>query len=133
MRLQRKRLLALADYLDRVKRERFDMATWYHKTECGTTACAMGHACMMRRFQKLGLKLRVCVFDQASRVPYYKGYEELGAADKFFGLDRFQSKYLFGNVESRSPKAEAAIIRQFVNDPSVALKGVSVVWKGVSW
>lgn len=36
--------LKLADILDNVEERAFDMANWVHKTECGTTACALGHA-----------------------------------------------------------------------------------------
>jgi hypothetical protein len=36
--------LTLADILDNVDEDAFDMGYWVSKTECGTTACALGHA-----------------------------------------------------------------------------------------
>jgi hypothetical protein len=147
MKLQRKRLRELADHLDRIKPERFNMKEWFNKSEeCGTSACAMGHACMMKRFQKLGLHLvqdvssqrfrfwsSPCavqssgenkewepqkssdVSSQRARFPVFRGEQGMGAAEKFFGLTQQDAEYLFGDTESlSSPKAKAAVIRDFV-------------------
>lgn len=61
------RLLRLAEYLRSVPDEQWDYSVWYSKVEytsspnvCGTTACALGHACMMPEFRKLGARLRSC-------------------------------------------------------------------------
>jgi hypothetical protein len=48
-----KRLLTLARHLRKVPVERFDMKRW----ACGTTACAMGHACTIPSFRRAGLRL----------------------------------------------------------------------------
>jgi hypothetical protein len=46
-----KRLLRLADHLDGVPVARFDIHDW----ACGTTACAIGHACFVTEFMADGL------------------------------------------------------------------------------
>ncbi len=51
--MNRERLQVLADFLLTVPVEKFDLATW----DCGTTACAVGHACQIPEFKKAGLRL----------------------------------------------------------------------------
>jgi len=36
---------------------KFDLTEWVNKNECGTTACAIGHAALDPLFQKRGLRL----------------------------------------------------------------------------
>lgn len=44
--------------------ESFNLESWVDQTECGYSACAVGHACYDRRFQALGL-----AFNPAMDVP----------------------------------------------------------------
>jgi hypothetical protein len=60
-----RRLLLLADFLEKLPPERFNYGEWVGKDwggkqdlSCGTTACALGWACTMPEFQALGLKFR---------------------------------------------------------------------------
>jgi hypothetical protein len=121
MKLQKKRLLELATYLEtEVKPENFDMKFWYRKTRysstnCGTTACAFGHACMIPRFKKLGLRLNSAYssrFDMS--YPSYRGEYRLCAAGKFFGLTKEQASYLFLNDSTIGPRDYANELREFV-------------------
>lgn len=71
IKLRRQRLLYLADFLEelpkRSPKTRFNMTEWaYHRgahrpkshNYCGTAACALGHAAMLPRFKRLGLRLQ---------------------------------------------------------------------------
>jgi len=97
-----KRLLKLADFLEKLPRKRFGYDTWISSPEdllakgteddlknCGTTACALGWACVMPEFRRLGLRMvdfEPCT--QTSACP-------LGAAQEIFGLTLDESSYLF--------------------------------------
>lgn len=97
-----KRLLALAKRLDTVPEEKFDYSCWISsKTNpdlihgCKTTACALGWACTMPQFQKLGL-----VFERRTRDECYSPTLSSGAvgscaAQELFGLDEDEVMYLF--------------------------------------
>lgn len=60
-----RRLLKLADFLETIPETRFDLRTWVGDSwkgkqdlSCGTTACALGWACTMPEFRKLGVRLK---------------------------------------------------------------------------
>lgn len=143
-REQGERMLALADYLESVPEANFDMGAWhitwqgaarvYQGPECGTVACAMGHACDMPLFQDLGLRLtRTLVTDRETyadvgiegRDDVRDGYE---AAEVLFGITDAQSQDLFSTfyeyedvwsdeVEGdNSPKGVAGRLREFVKE-----------------
>lgn len=85
--MRRDRLSKLADYLETLPEESFNMSTWW----CGTAGCAMGHACDL--FAEDGLYLDVnSDFD---RVPIHQGNEGYGAAQSFFELSINDSFRLF--------------------------------------
>ena len=65
VRFQPQRLLALAAYLEKLPRKRFDYRTWVgddwqgdQKLSCGTTACALGHGPSVPSLYRAGLRLR---------------------------------------------------------------------------
>jgi hypothetical protein len=74
-------------YTGRVKEER----------TCGTSACALGEACTIPAFRRLGLKLVPGAgFDaDLSYTPMYKRRKGLAAGMAFFGLTEYQASYLF--------------------------------------
>ena len=88
-----RRLLKLADHLDTVPPETFDMSTWW----CGTRGCAMGHAAQMPAFRRLGLRLEASVsFDEEVTVGVVlEDEQDYGAAAVLFGLTRGEAKDLF--------------------------------------
>lgn len=112
----RKRLLALADFLDELDPNRFDYKVWVGYNgqmtwedgmeafqDCGTTACALGWACTMPKFRKLGLDLN-------SGVPTLKGVQgAFPAAANLFGLTDAESYYLF-EPSNYPPRAAASAL-----------------------
>lgn len=51
-----RRLLKLADFIEKLPRKQFDITDWGHKTECGTVACVAGWAGLIPAFRRAGLK-----------------------------------------------------------------------------
>ena len=100
------RLLMLADFLETVPEKKFDITVWrYAKnsrpdisdenltTECGTVACAVGWACALPEFRKMGLWYD---FYPIYQIPGTEmKYEAWGAIQQFFDLDLGQSMCLF--------------------------------------
>lgn len=84
------RLQRVVDILKALPDGRFDLATWRreHAFECGTVACAVGHACMDPELMEQGL-------DIVDNEPTFEGLTEWNAVEKFFGLSEAQSLRLF--------------------------------------
>lgn len=86
--MNKERLLILADFLDTVPEDRFDMRRWadagFSDGKCGTRACALGWACTILEFQQLGLYLEEQYPDTTDRrfAPAldYHGDENYGGA-----------------------------------------------------
>lgn len=86
------RLQHLITILQLVPLERFSLRTW----KCGTTACAVGWACMDPLFNLQGLI-------HYGSGPYYEKpdaepnefYTHWAAVEMFFGLDEEQALHLF--------------------------------------
>jgi hypothetical protein len=68
------------------KRENFDMEDW----NCGTTACAVGWACLDPVFIEQGLHL-----DYLRIAPQFEGGNGWYAVKHFFGVTFEQARYLF--------------------------------------
>lgn len=128
------RLLILADHLEtKVLLKRFNMDVWHEQTECGTVACALGHACEIPSFKKAGLYLHKVTNIE---VPWIKNLQipsdiiyskfdtidnfAMGiiAGERFFGISKSHSEYLFDTLEyprgRRGPKSVAKRIRKLV-------------------
>ncbi len=73
----------------------FDMGTWFQgalRHGCGTSACALGAACLYPPFKKKGLHL-----SYGGCWPKYAGAEQNGGFDvgaAFFGLEFWESTLL---------------------------------------
>jgi hypothetical protein len=115
------RLYRLARHLmTRVTPKNFDMSYWY----CGTAGCAVGHACMMPEFQRVGLKTIKIPAENISRpsvqMPKYRGVAGWPSVREFFGLNPADSTELFshdsynGEVHTITPKRVAKRINGFV-------------------
>lgn len=117
------RLTKLADLLDTVPVDKFDLNYWGEartryspapehldiaKDECGTTACACGWACTIPEFREAGLHLELVssvwrpsydlVYEKTEldRLPMGKvTYTNLSAAAAFFDLSRDAAERLF--------------------------------------
>ena len=100
----KRRLLKLADFLQKLPRKRFDYQSWVGDDwqgkadlSCGTTACALGWATTIPSLRKAGLRLYkrddgsgtyVTLKDRTSR-----GSEAAGA--EVFGITVGEAAYLF--------------------------------------
>jgi hypothetical protein len=110
--MNKERLLTLAAFLDTVEPAKFDLKTWRIKTEipvegaagvyfeaksdvtdselegCGTTACAVGWACLMPEFIKEGLSYK-------NHSPTYDKSTSWEAVTRFFGISYREADVLF--------------------------------------
>ena len=119
----KRRLLVLASHLYQLKGGVFDFSTWVgddwagkQDLSCGTVACALGHACAIPEFQKLGLYMDKITLSPA--IPN-RG-SGLTAAQTLFHLDASEASYLFmpnhfnGLSDESTAKQVADNIRSFV-------------------
>lgn len=105
-----KRLSLLADFLENLPEERFNLKNWassnFKPNECGTTACACGWA--------------TTIFDDLELVNHlirYKGYDSWFAVSDFFELSITEAEELFNPdhyYEKATPKMVATKIREFL-------------------
>jgi hypothetical protein len=120
-----RRLLKLAAFLETLPRRKFDYMTWsssiapgeYTKDLCGTTGCAMGWACTMPEFRRLGLRMHFGIpsFPSKFEGGWARGND---AADELFGLSGDEAYKVFHPRNEReskaTPKYVAEKIRAFV-------------------
>lgn len=118
------RLLILAKHLEKHVPEReFDLGYWKKtSSECGTVACACGHATTIPAFQELGLVLEEGVDEDGPTFNIKLG-NEYGwmAVAHFFDLNYSEAYYLFSSDEYEfeyevTPKTVAARIEEFVKN-----------------
>jgi hypothetical protein len=118
------RLTVLAEALEmHIPVEKFDLGSWRNDHRptgfdtsdeallhaCGTTACAVGHACALPALKDQGL-----YWDKQNSIPRFTGFEPdseeprpenwdiaWGSVQQFFGLTQHQTWWLFsaGNYE----------------------------------
>lgn len=119
----KKRLLQLADFLETLGPERFDLQWWayngFSPNKCGTTACAVGWATTIPAFKKAGLKLYRDYDD--GLYPIYKTYDSWDAVKVFFKLSMKDAEWLFNSgyypvEQNNNPKYVAKRIREFVTE-----------------
>lgn len=60
---------------------------------CGTTACAVGHACCVPEFQAQGLR-----WAPEQLMPEYAGKTSWAAVEEFFGLSYLNAQLLFSHT-----------------------------------
>jgi hypothetical protein len=89
---------------------------WLKRVECGTTACAVGLACLSGAFAADGLTYEI---EKRGMIPLYGDCDNWEAVEAFFGLTRKQSTLLFSADEylegSGTPLAVAKRIRALVD------------------
>lgn len=116
----KRRLLILADHLDRVKPEKtgrqFNLNIWFvaRGPACGTACCAVGEAAHIPELRRLGLGLTRGAF---ARTPAFKDACSWTAVERFFRLNEADAMHLFSSsyyADSVTPKDVAARIRAFV-------------------
>jgi hypothetical protein len=113
--MNKERLKRLANYLDTVKPEEFNLKDW----KCGTVACAVGHACSIPEFSAAGLKLEF-VHGINRWTPILGDDESWEAVKLFFGIDDADARWLFcmhdyeSGYETTAAQVSARI-REFVS------------------
>ena len=127
-----KRLRQLADLLDRVPEEKFDMSRWARhlppdmdpskEEECGTSACALGWATTLPFAKALGACIKPHVYFNPTLGLIYtnKNSDEYLVIEELFGDWRDLRALFFGiNVK---PQEKADEIREFCNDLLIEAK-----------
>lgn len=133
-----KRLLELANYVEKQPKDSFDTGSWYsHEnadhdhgvksgraltkqqiTACGTTACALGHCAVSPLGQRLGMSLVYTpdTFVGAEvRLKGMPGADAFKIAQAIFAISEEDSDYLFGAYDNMAPKEWAKRCREFVD------------------
>lgn len=120
--MNKKRLLKLADLLEADAENpsgiKFDLNSWGARedipndripeaipVDCGTTACAVGLACISGAFKRAGLSYKLTTFNMGGGnhiSPRFKRFKEMEAVRRFFELNDDESYSLF--VSWRYPK-----------------------------
>jgi len=89
---------------------------WRKQIECGTTACAVGLACLSGQFAADGLCY--LINDDGQLLPMYDEVNNWEAVEQFFGLSRKQAHRLFyegSYAVSTGPRAALAVARRIRN------------------
>lgn len=116
----KRRLLILADHLDRVKLEKtgrqFNLNVWYDagRLDCGTACCAVGEAAQIPELKRLGLGLTPGAW---GKTPTFKKVVSWSAVEKFFRISEEDAEHLFSATRyaaGATSKDVAARIRMFV-------------------
>lgn len=89
------RLTKLAEFLEGVPPEHFDMRIWGTDAECGTSGCAIGWACQVPEFKDAGLALVQTARPSRMFAPAIIGVTDISdpyfsasdVIEDFFGLD----------------------------------------------
>ncbi len=135
--IYKRRLLKLADFLDKLPPDKFDFSKWVGNDwqgkpnlSCGTRACALGWGCTIPSFRKAGLVLKPNpdTYSDYKFIPGLKGNESgldgtYRAGRVIFGLVRSEFKRLFTTDseishlnDNASSKQVAKEIRKFVKE-----------------
>lgn len=122
MSVYKARLLKLADFLDKLPTDRFNINTfvgpdWKGKTDlsCGTTACMFGWATTMPEFQELGLRLHfnathLAAFVVGSDYPLDGDFptysDSVSTGKQIFNLDEDEFNFLFLPIDQGDDEIE---------------------------
>lgn len=111
------RLLRLANHLEQVVAPHpgtFDLGSW--KNECGTTYCAVGHACSIPELRAIGLRLSPSA-EKGEFYPEFNGLEGWCAVEVVFDLTSKEAYDLFSSdsyLKGTKPTDVARRIRDLV-------------------
>lgn len=137
----KRRLLKLADLLVKDTKNKkgikFDLSTWARPSrkrrssdfelsvDCGTTACAVGLACVSGAFKRSGLGYEtngLWTGDEFRIIPVFQHHRNFDAVERFFDISDFEAEFLFINYKypkklrkgAKGERAVAKRIREFV-------------------
>lgn len=111
------RLLKLADYLETVPVDRFEMNIFGRKSECGFAGCALGWAAHGRLFR--GLTTYDCGYRHIG--PKYKDRYDSSVCEPLFGVCNMEAeRKMFGSqFAGETPHQIAQRIRNYVKEHGV--------------
>jgi hypothetical protein len=94
------------------ERVEFDLGSW----NCGTSACAVGHACLSPVFTEQGL-----AYDRITGDPLFEGRVAWPAVERFFDLSPDRAERLFAdwryeNGVDTTPEQVATRIEEFITE-----------------
>lgn len=120
-----KRLLKLAEFLETVPEERFDLSNWAtgKLEDCNTAACAVGWACAIPEFKEAGLYLVIPEDADLCCCPKFCNLCGFDAVQSFFDLTRDQAE-VFDVVHYLDRDSEG-LLSQSVEDFKVVPKTVA--------
>lgn len=123
-KMYQKRLLRLAEFLEGLRPEEFNLARWVTRLRgdeyCHTVACAAGYAGMLPEFNEMGFHLE-------GQDPFYKEVYGFSACSMFFGITRDEVVRLFlsssypGGTKTR-PTTVAKRLRSCVAKATLRLR-----------
>lgn len=105
--MHRQRLKTLAAHLEQLRKP-LNMEAWF--SDCGTAACAVGHACSLPEFQQEGLYAGCSQITRRGLVPSFDSEQGWDAVQLFFHLTYSQAKWLFGESAYESESDEEGMI-----------------------
>lgn len=128
--MNKERLLKLAEFLDAVPKEQFNLGQWTSDGSvgsCGTTACACGWATTIPEFREAGLRLekQSDYFGESFHALVYEQLKNWDAVELFFGISFDDACRLFyegayPDEDVNNPRAVADRIRDFVKTADAA-------------
>ena len=80
----------------------FDLTDCQSPSDCGFSACAIGYACLDKRFNDLGLKSSL----MGLMTPMYQGVQSWDALQEFFGIASDDLYFLFSIDEYQSSRKQ---------------------------
>jgi len=119
------KLLKMADFVETLPEENFDLSIWKQVNLCGTVCCAVGWAIEKKLFPELSFRHVYCSNYPVPRIlPENTRYELLGfdAVSEVFNISWTEAKWLFSSrsyLQTRvTPKMVSERIRTFVKENS---------------
>jgi hypothetical protein len=114
---QKRRCLRLAEFLEQLSPEYFNISSWGKKTDCGTVACAAGWATTIAEFNEEGfsgydytpvvewLYEPKFLYEEEKGVETYRHSLGLDACQDFFGVGSiFTGDYYAYKHNNKEPK-----------------------------
>lgn len=118
------RLSKLVKHLETIPDRNFRIDKWW----CKSVGCALGHACTMPEFNRLGLTVKLSLFTDTI-IPFDSNTECDGyhAAQSFFGLTSSESQFLFSSLYYNVDVSKKVVIDRFKKFIKDKKKGINLV------
>jgi hypothetical protein len=119
--MNKERLLELADFIEKLPPEAFEMEDWVTQNECGTTACIAGWACLRFIGGSVAKERHIYDIDGSCINVLYSAREVLGVDDESLYYlsewpDKFYCEYTDPDITKTRNQVAAEYIRWFVRE-----------------